>query len=277
MPRFNWREIAKHAVLIAFALVILLPLAWVALLSVKSIQDVYRYPLWPETFDFSHYKYALTRVRTLPQNFLNSLIVTGGTVLLTTTSAVLAGYALVHLPTPGRRWFVALLVASMFFPTRVTALVAIYEIQKSLGLVGSAWGLIFPYSSLGLAVSVFIMRGIFETVPKELGDAARIDGCGPWALFWRVMLPMAGNGVVVVLMVNFITAWGEFLLAKALIDDQAALTVPVVLGSVSGGQGQWDWPRLAAVYIMTILPALAAFAFAQRWYMKGLQEGALKG
>ena len=84
------------------------------------------------------------------------------------------------------------------------------------------------------------------------------------------------NGVVVVIIVNFVSAWGEYLLASTLIADQSARTMPVVLATAAGGMGAWIWPRLAAVYVMTIIPALLAFAFAQRWYMNGLQEGALK-
>ena len=90
------------------------------------------------------------------------------------------------------------------------------------------------------------------------------------------MLPLVRNGVVVVIIVNFVAAWGEYLLANTLTTDQDQRTLPVVLASASGGMGQWAWPRIAAVYMMAIAPALVAFAIAQRWYMRGLQEGALK-
>jgi ABC-type glycerol-3-phosphate transport system permease component len=95
----------------------------------------------------------------LPTNFLNSVAVTAGTVILTTIAAVLAGFALVHLRTPGKAVIVALLVASLFFPTRVTALIAIWDIQRRLGLINVTWGLILPYAALSIAISVFIMRG----------------------------------------------------------------------------------------------------------------------
>ncbi len=104
-----------------------------------------------------------------------------------------------------------------------------------------------------------------------------MDGCGPWATLWHVMLPMARNGLVVVVILNFVGAWGEFLLASRLTDDQEIRTLPVVLAAASGGQGQWAGPRIAAVYVMAILPGLLGFALLQRWFMKGLQEGALKG
>ncbi len=272
----RWPTILRHVVLALFAATILAPIAWVLLLSVKSLPDAYQNEIWPKVFDFGHYSYSLIKIPTLPRNFLNSVIVTGGTVVLTTVCAVLAGYALVHLRLPGRALVVGLLVASLFFPTRVTAIISIWEIQRQLGLINRTWGLIFPYVTLGLALSVFIMRGMFETVPRELADAARIDGAGPVRMLLGVMLPMVANGIVVVIIVNFVTAWGEYLLASTLLSEQSARTLPVVLANASGGMGAWVWPRLAAVYVMAITPGLIAFSIAQRWYMKGLQEGALK-
>ena len=266
----------RHLVLVMFMLVILLPLAWVLLLSIKSIPDAYRPGFWPQHFDFSHYTYALTNIPTLPRNMLNSVLVTSGTVVITTVCAVMGGYALVHLRLPGRALVLALLVASMFFPTRVTSLIAIFETQRNLGLINTTAGLILPYVTLNLALSVFIMRGIFEQISHELVDAARIDGAGAWRTLLAVLLPLTRNGIVVVVIANFVTAWGEYLLAVTLTNDQEVRTLPVVLAGAFGGMGQWAWPRIAAVYVMAIAPGLAAFAVTQRWYMRGLQEGALK-
>ena len=274
---FPWDAIFRHAILIGFSLSILFPLFWVLLLSVKSIPDAYTNKIWPKQFDFSHYGYAWKQIATLPRNIMNSAMVTIASVILSVLSATLAAYALVHLRTPGRRLIVGLLVASMFFPTRVTALVAIREIQKNLHLLNTAYGLILPYTAMSLAISIFIMRGIFEGIPRDMAEAARIDGCGPWRTLWHVMLPMARNGIVVVVIVNFVAAWGEFLLASTLANDQEMRTLPVVLASASGGQGAWAWPRIAAVYVIAIAPALIIFSLTQRWYMQGLQEGALKG
>lgn len=274
--RIPWGTWLRHLFVGACVVSILFPICWVALLSVKSMPDAYNNYIWPKKFDFSHYSYALRKNETLPKNLLNSVIVTLGTVVITTVCSVLAGYALVHLRMPGRRIVVALFVASMFFPTRVTALIAIWQIQNSLGLLNVTWGLILPYVTLGLALSVFLMKGVFESIPRELADSARIDGAGSLGMFFGVMLPLVRNGVVVVIIVNFVAAWGEFLLASTLMADQDTRTLPVVLASAAGGMGAWAWPRIAAVYVMTILPALLAFGISQRWYMKGLQEGALK-
>jgi ABC-type glycerol-3-phosphate transport system permease component len=268
--------IVRHVVLVAFMFVILVPLAWVLLLSIKSIPDAYRPGFWPQQFDFSHYTYAITNIPTLPRNMLNSVVVTLSTVVITTICSVLAGYALVHLKLRGRAIVLGLLVASLFFPTRVTSLIAIFETQRALGLINTTVGLILPYVTLNLALSVFIMRGIFEQISHELVDAARIDGAGAWRTLLSVLLPLTRNGIVVVIIVNFVSAWGEYLLGVTLTNDQEVRTLPVVLAGAFGGMGQWAWPRIAAVYVIAIAPGLAAFAFSQRWYMQGLQEGALK-
>jgi multiple sugar transport system permease protein len=274
--RIKWGTIGRHLVLAIFALIILLPLFWVILLSVKSLPDAYQNDIWPKTFDWTHYGFSLTKIPTLPQNYLNSVVVTLGTVAAATVLAVLAGYVMVFFNLRGMPIVFAALVASMFFPTRVTAVIAIFETQKDLGLLNKPAGLIFPYVALSLAISIFVMRGMFQTVPRELFDAARIDGAGPVRTLLGIMLPMVKNGVVVVIIINFVAAWGEYLLAKTLNTNQSAQTLPVVLATATGGMGAWVWPRLAAVYIMAITPGLIIFAFAQRWYIKGLQEGALK-
>jgi len=276
-PRIRPGAVLKHLILTLSCVFILFPLFWVFLLSIKSLPDAYTNRIWPRDFDFSHYGEALTNIPTLGQNFQNSITVTLSTMAITTVIAVLAGYALVHLRTPGKTLVLALFVASMFVPTRVTGLVSIYEIQTELGLINSTWGLILPYQTLALAIGVFIMRGVFETIPKELPESARVDGASSFMILWRIMLPLVRNGIIVVLLTSFIAAWGEWLLANTLTNDQDKRTFPVVIAGALGGMGAWQWPNIAAVYVVGITPGLIAFALVQRWYMKGLQEGALKG
>ena len=276
LARQRRNAVIQHGVIIFFLLSILLPLSWVLLLSVKSLPDSMRGSLWPRRFDFSHYGYVFDKIGTLPTNFFNSIYVTGATVLITTFCAVLAGYALVHLKPRGGAFIVAMFLSSLYFPTRVVSVISIYEIQDYFELINSTSGLILPYITLNLAISVLIMRSIFQLVPHELIDAARIDGAGPWRTLWVVGLPLAKNGLVVVIIVNFVTAWGEYLLATTLTNDQAARTMPVVLAAAQGGMGQWAWPRIAAVYVLVVLPGIIAFTFAQRLFFKGLMDGALK-
>jgi ABC-type glycerol-3-phosphate transport system permease component len=274
--KFPFWGVVKHAVLLFFCFLILFPLAWVMLLSVKTIPEANLPNIWPGTFEWGHYSYAWNKIPTLRENYLNSILVTVSTVALTSACAVLAGYALVFLRAPGKAIVTALLVASLFFPTRVTAFIGIWQVQRELGLINKSWGLIFPYTALGIAISVFVMRGVFQTVPRDLVDSAKIDGAGAFRTLISILLPLVRNGIVVVIIINFVIAWGEYLLASRLMNEQSEWTMPVVLASASGGQGMWAMPRLAAVYIMAIAPGLIFFAIAQRWYMKGLQEGALK-
>ena len=149
-----------------------------------------------------------------------------------------------------------MLLSSLYFPTRVVSVISIYEIQDHLDLINSTSGLILPYITLSLAISVLIMRSIFQLIPHELIDAARIDGAGPWRTLWVVGLPLAKNGLVVIIIVNFVTAWGEYLLGATLTNDQVVRTMPVVLASAQGGMGQWAWPRIAAVYVIVVLPGI---------------------
>lgn len=275
-PRLRLGTILLHATIIFFCLIIILPILWVFLMSIKSIPDAYTGKLWPDQFDFTHYNYVFEHIPSFWNNFTNSIIVTSATVLLTSICAILAGYALVHLRLPGSALMVSLLVGTLFFPTRLVSLIGIFEIQHAVGLLNTLIGLILPYVTLNLAISILTMRSIFEQISPEIADAARIDGASSWRIFYEIMLPLIVNGIVVLVIVNFVTAWGEYLLAVTLTNDQSVRTLPVVLATTFGGFGEWAWPRIAAVYIMAILPGLIGFAIAQRWYMKGLTEGALK-
>lgn len=275
--QLNRGVVLRHAVINIFMLAIILPLIWVLLLSIKTLPDSMRGQFWPRSFDFSHYGYVFQKIDTLPINLFNSIYVTGATVLITTACAVLAGFALVHLRPRGGAFIVMMLLASLYFPTRVVSIITIYEIQSSLDLINSTSGLILPYITLNLAISVLIMRSIFQLVPRELMEAAKIDGAGVWKTLWMVGLPLARNGLVVVFIVNFVTAWGEYLLCSTLTNDQEARTMPVVLAAAQGGMGQWAWPRIAAVYVIVVTPGILAFTFAQRLFFKGLMEGVVKG
>lgn len=274
--KFPWRRILLHGTLIFFCLVVIVPLLWVFLLSIKSIPDAYTGTFWPKQFDFSHYAYVFNAIPTLVINMGNSIVVTLSTVVITCVCAVLAGYALVHLRIRGQAIILAVVVASLFFPSKLISLIAIFQIQTKLGLINTLPGLILPYVTLNLATSILIMRGMFQQISTEIVEATKIDGCTTWQTFWLVLLPLVKNGLVVLVIVNFVSAWGEYLLAITLTNDETVRTMPVVLAGAFGGMGAWAWPRIAAVYIMVITPGIIVFAIAQRSYMKGLLEGALK-
>jgi ABC-type glycerol-3-phosphate transport system permease component len=269
--------IIRHAVINFFMVIIILPLIWVLLLSVKSRPDAMQGNFWPKKFDFTRYNYVFEKIDTFPINLWNSIYVTSATVLITTVCAVLAGYALVHMKPRGTGFVIVALLVSLYFPVRVVSIISIYEIQNYLGLINVTAGLILPYVTLNLAISVLIMRSMFQLVPHAMIEAAKMDGAGPWRTLWSIGLPMVRNGLVVIFIVNFVTAWGEYLLCLTLTNDQVARTMPVVLASAQGGLGQWSWPALAAVYVIVVTPGILAFAFAQKLFFKGLMEGVLKG
>ena len=273
----NHSGIIRHGVINFFMVIILAPLVWVFMMSIKSKPDSMRGDFWPRKFDFTHYSYVFQKIDTLPVNLFNSIYVTAATVLLTTVCAVLAGYALVHLKPRGTAAVVVVFLVSLYLPVRVVSIISIYEIQNSLGLINVTSGLILPYVTLNLAISVLIMRSMFELVPHQMIEAARMDGAGHWRTLWSIGLPMVRNGLVVIFIVNFVTAWGEFLLCTTLTNDQVRRTMPVVLAGAQGGLGQWSWPALAAVYVLVVTPGIVAFTFAQRLFFKGLMEGVMKG
>jgi ABC-type glycerol-3-phosphate transport system permease component len=274
--RRKFAAVARHIVINIFLLIIVLPLVWVLLMSLKTLPDAMRGGFFPQRLDFSHYPFVLDRIVTLPTNLFNSAFVTISSVLVTMCCAVMAGYALVHLRPRGTGLVITILLVSLYFPVRVVSLISIYETQRWLGLINNTAGLILPYVTLQLAISILIMRSMFQLVPHELIEAARIDGAGDWRTLWMIGLPMVRNGLVVIFIVNFVAAWGEYLLCVTLIDDQAKRTIPVVLVMAQGGQGQWAWPNLAAVYVMVTTPGLVAFAFAQKFFFKGLADGVMK-
>jgi len=299
-----WGAILRHSVLMFFSLVVILPLTWVIIRSFVSLPDGTHNAILPQNWSdplFRNYRWVLDKRPDVRTNFKNSVLVACLTVVTSTVTSVLGGYALVHLQTPFKRVITAALVASLFFPTRVTAITGIYKVHRDLGelilrgvdsignltglyrvnsqggFINHTWTLVFPYTALNVAICIFIMRGVFQGVSPEILQAAHVDGAGSLRTLMGIVLPMIKNGIVVVIIVSFVAAWGEFLLALTLMNDASQRTLPVFIGTVTGGVGGLLWPRIAALYIMAILPGLVVFGIAQRWYTKGLTEGALKG
>lgn len=284
--RRNWGGFFRHTTLIGACASIVFPLLWVLMLSIKSLpssNQPYIIPRkgWAEPL-MQGYDWVITKRPEVFTALLNSVRLTVASVVLSVLLATLAGYALVHLRTPFKNVITAMLVASMFFPVRVSALAGLWEVQHTGPMqwitdsYGQIWPLVFPYVALTVALSVFIMRGVFETVPKELGDSARVDGASSFRTLVGIMLPLVRNGMVVVVIVNFVAAWGEFLLARFFTSGKDYWTLPVFISTTQGGNGAWHWPKIAALYILAIMPGLILFSLTQKYYMKGLQEGALK-
>jgi ABC-type glycerol-3-phosphate transport system permease component len=276
--RVRYAVVLRHGTLIFFCLVAILPFIWVIGMSFKTVQDAYQVPisLFPSHPTLAAYSYSFQNIPGLPTYFMNSVITTGCALAGVVVISCLAGFAFTWLPFPGKRAIFGTLVATMFFPTQITSLLGIYNVNDYFGINDTLIGLILPYIAINLVVSTYIMSGVFKQVPKELQEAARMDGCGAIRTFWQIMLPLARNGITVILMLNFIAIWGEFLLASTLNTDDSVHTLTVAMSQATAGVGAWEWPDIAAVYMVMILPPIVLFTFVQRWFMSGLTEGAVK-
>ena len=276
--RLSAGAVFRHATLIIFCVIAVTPVIWVFSMSLKSIPEAYSTPLtfFPVHPTFAAYSYAFNNIPSLPRYFLNSVIVTAGGMIGVMIASCLAGFALVWLQFPGRKVILAIMAASLFFPTQITSLIGIYQVSADLNLLDSLLGLILPYIAINLVVSTFIMTGVFRAIPKELLEAARTDGCTVLRTLVQILLPLCINGLIVVAMLNFIAMWGEFLLAYTLTSTSAARTLTVAMAQATAGTGVWEWPRIAAVYTVMIIPPIILFVASQKWFMKGITEGALR-
>lgn len=275
--RLPWRAAGRHFFLLLMCFWVLFPLAIVVINSLESRVDSVQRNIWPNAFVspiWARYEWVW-RDFTLDNIFFrvywNSLFVTGLTILFGTVSAVLAGYALSHLTTPGRSVFLLILVASLFFPVQITSMLGIFQLHWDLGLIDETWALMLPYIAASTAVSILVMRAVFQMVSPELPDSARLDGASSLRILGGIMLPQVRNGIVVVMVINFIYAWSEFVLASVLMNDQVSRTLAVLMGG--GGIG----PGISAMFIVALIPGVVFLGIAQRWYTKALQDGAFKG
>ncbi len=269
--------VIRHAILILFCAVAIIPVIWVFSMSFKSLTEAYAaITFFPTHPTFDAYGYAFSHIPDLPRYFVNSVIVTVCGLIGVMIVSSLGGYALVWLQFPGRRIVLIVMVASLFFPTQITSVIGIYQVSSDLNLLDSLLGLILPYIAINLVVSTFIMTGVFRAIPKELMEAARADGCSTPRTFLQIVLPLCGNGLIVVGMLTFIAMWGEFLLAYTLTSTPNARTLTVGMAGATAGTGVWEWPRIAAVYSVMIVPPIVLFVGLQKWFMKGLMEGALR-
>jgi ABC-type glycerol-3-phosphate transport system permease component len=275
--RIPWRAAGRHAVLVLLCFWVLFPLAIVVINSAETRVESVQRNIWPREFVspiWARYEWVW-RDFTLDNIFFrvywNSLFVTALTVFFGTVAAVLAGYALSHLATPGKRIIMLVLVASLFFPIQVTSMMGVFQLHWDLGLIDETWALMLPYVAASIAISIFVMRAVFQMISPELPDSARIDGASSLRILLQIMLPLVRNGIVVVVVINFMYAWSEYVLASVLMNDQVSRTLAVHMGG--GGIG----PGASAAFIVALVPGILVLGIAQRWYTKALQEGALKG
>jgi ABC-type glycerol-3-phosphate transport system permease component len=272
-------RLVLHGAICLALLVFVIPIVWSISASLKGREELFLPvpTLFPYKPTLVNYAYTLRRIGNFPQLFLNSSIVTGGAVALTVFSSALAGYAFGRMRFRGRDLIFYTLVLQLFIP-RAGGLMAMYELMYWLGLRNSLIGLVLMFSGY-VAVPIFIMRQTFFNLPRDFEDAALIDGCNRWQMFWKVIAPMGTGGMVLVAIFTFIEIWGEYLFTLTMIDDPAKFTLALgvaQLGLTTSALQDTEvlpYGTQAAAYMLASLPCALVFILLQRWFVRGLTEG----
>jgi ABC-type glycerol-3-phosphate transport system permease component len=264
-----------YAALTALTIAFLFPLVWIIGLSLKTRLQVFASPplfLWWPTFE--NYAAVFGRADFL-QAFINSLVVSTGAVTLSLCVGVPAAYAFARFPFTGRSFlFFALLAMRMLPP--IAVLVPMYVLFSKLGLTTTRFSVILAYTTFSLPLVVWIMRGFFEDLPRELEESAWVDGASRYGAFTHVVLPLIKPGLVAASILCLQLAWNDFLFA-AVLTNNASRTLPVLMAAFSGGDTGVDWGGMTASGVLVILPVVIFSFAAQRHLVAGLSSGAVKG
>jgi raffinose/stachyose/melibiose transport system permease protein len=264
-----------YVVLTLFTVVVGYPVVAMVLNSFKGTYEIYANP-WglPRQLLFSNYGYA-AREAQIPVFMLNSLIVAVATVILTVVLASTAAYAFATFRFHGSRVLFLLFALLLIVPVPV-GIIPLYIIVSRLHLTDTYGALILPYTAGGLPLSIFLLRAYFESIPQELSDAARIDGCTHAHAFVRVILPVATPALATVTILQFINSWNEFFLALIFIHKTSMMTLPLGLQSFFYLY-RVQWSYLFAALSMALVPIIVVYLLMQRQFINGLTAGALKG
>ena len=206
---------------------------------------------------------------------INSVIVALSTTIVGVVLSCTAAYALSRFRFPGRAAGLTSFLVVQMFPATLL-LLPLYVILDKLGLLNSLTGLVLVYSTTAIPFCVWTLKGYFDTLPRELEEAARIDGASQWMIFRKIILPLTRPGIAVTALFSFMTAWNEFIMASTFMTDESKYTLPVLIQS-SVGQFSADWGLFAAGAIVTSLPVMIAFYVLQKYLVGGLTAGAVKG
>ncbi|MEE0200118.1 MAG: carbohydrate ABC transporter permease [Muricomes sp.] len=237
------------------SVVFLYPLLWMVLTSLKTKEDVMLNPFGlPTEWMFSNYVDAF-KAFDFPRFFLNSVIYTAGTIVLTVFCAVLFSYAVARMRFKLNNFLVILLQVGMVVPVFVIVL-SLFKMMGDLGIRNTYQGMIMLYTASALPISVIIFAGYFRSLPFELEEAAYIDGCGVFKTFFKIMVPMVAPAITTVVIVVFMNySWNEFSLAYLLIDAQEMRSLPISLNYFTSLRGT-DWGLLGATMVMISIPAV---------------------
>jgi arabinogalactan oligomer/maltooligosaccharide transport system permease protein len=279
-PRLVWMILA-HVALIAIALVVLYP---VMLVCKKAFEPGRQFALsaspLPSEVTLDHFRDLFTargshdELLFLRHTF-NSLVVALATTVVGVGLSCTAAYALSRFRFPGRKTGLTMFLVVQMFPATLL-LIPLYVVLDKLGLLNSVAGLVLVYATTALPFCVWTLKGYFDSLPRELEEAARIDGASPWMIFRRIILPLARPGIAVTALFSFMTAWNEFIMASTFMTDQSRYTLPVLIQQ-SVTEFSADWGLFAAGAVVTSIPVMVAFYVLQRYLVGGLTAGAVKG
>jgi multiple sugar transport system permease protein len=257
----------------ALALIFLYPLIWTAVSSVSPLAGTSQTDGW----GFGNYA-SLTKYQAGIWVYLwNSTVVSVLTVALTLLISLLGGYAFARFTFPGKNALFLLTLAILMVPY-ATLLIPLYVILNAVGLQNSLVGVSLVITMFQLPFSMFMMRISFESIPRELDEAAMVDGCSSWGALWRVLLPAVKPGLVTVGLFAFLTAWNDFMAPLILINDSNRMTLPLAVANLRGQvQGVVDYGATEAGVVVLALPCILLFLILQRHYVRGFMSGAFKG
>ncbi len=264
-----------HLVLLGAAVLFGGPLAWMVLSSLKSGTEITANPtgVLPQDWRWENYADAVT-VIPYGAYLRNSLILCAGCVAGTLLSCSMVAYGFARLQWRGRKLLFGILISTMLLPWQAT-MIPRFLLLKELGLYDSLAALILP-TFLGDAFYIFLLRQFFLTVPEELSEAARLDGCGEWGIFWRIMLPLAKPALATVALFQFVAAWNDFQGPLLYLNDPGRFPLAYGLERFVSSYSSETHLLLAAASLFT-LPIVVLFFLAQKTFMRGISAGGLKG
>ena len=253
------------------------PAIWILLTSFKSSTELFQKPItyWPQNPTLQNYVVAAIEQPLFQVFMKNSVIVALLSTVISLIVASFAAYAIARLNLKHRQLILTAIIASSMFPL-VTLLVPIFETMRALGWLNSYMALVFPYVVLNLPVCTLILVSFFQSIPRDLENAAMIDGCTRFGTLWRVVLPLSAPGVFTAGILAFVNAWDEFLLALSLNSSAAMRTLPVGI-TLYQGEFTFPWPIISAALVVAIVPVAIVIAIFQERVVGGLTAGGLKG
>ncbi len=272
----HWKQLLpRYLVLTVFMLIVLLPVWGMLMSAFKTDTQIASSPFsLPETWTLENFRQAWT-VGKFNVFFKNSVIVTTAVVVSSVFLSTLSGYAFGQLPMPGRNLLFPIMLLGYMVPFEAV-IIPLYNWMDALGLRNTYWALILPQIGLSVSFGTLWMSSFFENAPKELMDAATIDGCNRWQTLWQILWPLARPATTTLVVLVFMWTWNEFLLALVMVQTEAMRTLPVGLAFFQGKYTS-NLSLMAAGAIIVALPTVLIYIIFQRFFIRGMLGGAIKG